>query len=102
MILFWEVEGPEYLSKHTTPCVLECVCLQYCANVALKINAKLDGVNAKLLDDPSRPARFVPVVSVSALHACGVPLVLCCSWALALLVFGAVVCVSGQQGMPSD
>jgi len=36
---------------------------QYCANVALKINAKLDGVNAKLLDDPSKPARFVPVVS---------------------------------------
>ena len=30
--------------------------------MALKINAKLDGVNAKLLDDPAKPARFIPVV----------------------------------------
>jgi len=32
---------------------------QYCANVALKINAKLDGINGALLADQTNPARFM-------------------------------------------
>ncbi|WIA39818.1 hypothetical protein OEZ86_005871 [Tetradesmus obliquus] len=35
--------------------------LQYCANVAMKINTKMGGVNVKLLDDPQQP-KVVPVV----------------------------------------
>ena len=35
---------------------------QYCANLALKVNVKLDGVNSRITGDTSSPSKFLPVV----------------------------------------